>query len=441
MPAKNNMHKIKLYKIIIAGLTLFAAGLISFTAMAGEPEWQNVPEIIRTRPGTAQNGNFLFATAAAGAENIRADKAHEIARKKSFLRALQMIRIASSCKDLIAGLKPDEQYKFIQIFAPFAADAHIKGITVIRQWEKERIHYTTVAVPIAEVNNIKCKFPDLSSAISSYIEIDNPSISGLAFCLRHAPGNSSLNNKIKNRITKWFQGNDQKEFALCTTEKGLQDGGCFKNALARKTAYLKALNSPEAEVYQYLLSQHTSPSDAEYYSWSEIWPLAWKNEMERLKDNPVANLIVASYGHALTGTPAPPAPEYIQAVTLFNQAKTDEEIGSVIELLFLACEKQPLSPETYNLIGACYRHLGKYEIALPFLWQALTFKPEYDLALVNLGLCCEKLGLMRAAGYYFGQEAVKNSGNGWVLGCFKKFNHESTKVRKHEKGQGKSGKD
>jgi len=39
---------------------------------------------------------------------------------------------------------------------------------------------------------------------------------------------------------------------------------------------------------------------------------------------------------------APPAPEYIQAVNLFNQAKTDEDIGRVIELLLLACEKQPL---------------------------------------------------------------------------------------------------
>jgi len=294
------MNKTKLYKIIIT-LSLFAAAFIPFTAMAGEPKWQDVPEIIRTRSGTAQKENFLFATAVAGAENIRADKAHEIARKKSFLRALQMIQIASSCKDLIADFKPEEQLQFIQIFAPFAADAHIKGIRVIRQWEKKRLHYTTVAAPLAEINNISC--------------------------------------------------------------------GCLKKMIERKTA--------------------------------------------------------------------PPAPEYIHAVNLFNQAKTDEDVGRVIDLLLLACEKQPLSPETYNLIGACYRHLGKYEIALPFLWQALTFKPEYDFALVNLGLCCGKLGLMQAAEYYFGQEAVRESGNGWVRGCREKFNHENTKVRKNEKGQGK----
>ncbi len=341
-----------------------------------------------------------------------------------------MIRVVSSCKDLIAGLESGEQLQFIQIFAPFAADAHIKGITVIRQWEKKRIHYTTLAAPLAEVNNIKCKFSDLSSAISSYIEIDNPSISGLALCLRHASGHSSLNHKIKKRITKWFKDNDQKEFALCTTENGLQDGGCFKKALERKAAYLKALSCPEAEVYQLILSQYTSPPDTEYYAWSEVWPLAWKSEMKRLKDNPVANLIVAGFGHAVTGKPAPPAAEYIQAVNLFNQAKTDEEVGRVIDLLFLACEKQPLSPETYNLIGACYRHLGKYEMALPFLWQALVLMPEYDFALVNLGLCCKKLGLMQAAGYYFGQEAVKNSGNGWVRERWKKFNHENTKKGK-----------
>jgi len=81
--------------------------------------------------------------------------------------------------------------------------------------------------------------------------------------------------------------------------------------------------------------------------------------------------------------------------------------------------------------------MGKYEIALPFLWQALTFKPEYDFALVNLGLCCGKLGLMQAAGYYFGQDAVKNSGNDWVKGCWKKFNHENTKGRKRVRAKGK----
>lgn len=42
---------------------------------------------------------------------------------------------------------------------------------------------------------------------------------------------------------------------------------------------------------------------------------------------------------------------------------------------------------------------------------------------------------MQAAEYYFGQDAVKKSGNGWVRGCLKKFNHENTKGRKRARAR------
>jgi hypothetical protein len=65
-------------------------------------------------------------------------------------------------------------------------------------------------------------------------------------------------------------------------------------------------------------------------------------------------------------------------------------------------------------------------MALPFLWQALTLEPEYDYALTNLGLCCQDLGLMRSARFYFEQEVVKNSPSSWVQGCYARF-HETNK--------------
>ena len=143
--------------------------------------------------------------------------------------------------------------------------------------------------------------------------------------------------------------------------------------------------------------------------------------MKRLGDRPIPNLVAASLGQAVDGDAKSPDQEFGRAVEMFNRAKTDKDVGHVLDLLFNACENQPASPKTYNLIGACYRHLEKYEMALPFLWQALTLQPEYDFALTNLALCCRSLGLEKSARYYFEHDAVKNSKNKWVQESDAKF--------------------
>ena len=60
-------------------------------------------------------------------------------------------------------------------------------------------------------------------------------------------------------------------------------------------------------------------------------------------------------------------------------------------------------------------------MALPFFWQALKLKSDYDLALTNLALCCQELGLMKAAKYYIEYDSVKNSSNSWVQASYKKI--------------------
>ena len=150
-------------------------------------------------------------------------------------------------------------------------------------------------------------------------------------------------------------------------------------------------------------------------------PDTWKKNLPNLENRPVPYLVMLSLGHAVEGRSEPPPEEYATAVRLFNQAKDENDVANVLKLLFQACEKQPASAKTYNLIGACYRHLDQPEMALPFLWQALKLKPEYDYALTNLGLCSQSLGIPDSARFYFEHEAVKKSSSNWVKESYAKF--------------------
>ncbi|RLB80967.1 MAG: hypothetical protein DRH24_09790, partial [Deltaproteobacteria bacterium] len=373
---------------------------------AMEPAWKDIPHGLKKEEGIEYKGKFLFATGEAIIEKIRPDKAHELAKKISLLRALQLVHMASSCKNAPAGLDSKEYGRFIRLFAPIAPPLRIKGITVIRQWETDQSHFTAVAVPLSAIEDVPCEFPDLSTAIYKYIKIEQPSLEGLAFCLRHVPLYSKFNREIRSRVGKWLRDNAQKEmalcfqpgfnttaigselktlvfqnylframrltekaeelankgqwedavinacealelvpaygraylvlsdffllewekpvFALCAVEKAMRTGNCFKEALDKKVSILRALRSPETQVYQLLLSQCESLPEWEYYSWAKEWPSSWKMEMKRLGDRPIPNLVAASRGQAVDGDTKSPDEEFGRAVEMFNQAKTDE---------------------------------------------------------------------------------------------------------------------
>ena len=464
---------------------------------AGPLGWDSVPERLKKQEGVETAGkDILFATGAAQAwAGDRSDKAHEIAKKKSLLQALTLVHLTASCHKILAGLKPEEHQQFYNLFAAMAPKAHVKGLTVIRQWENKGRYFTTVAVPLAALENIPCEFPDLFSAITSYVNSDHVSPDGLSFCLRHVPryslirsiirqkigrlyqdrglnvlaasfvsdqlpdwGNSSLGTlAFQHRLTqaaqltdhakqmagqgKWdealknvakaldlvptysraylllanyFLQQGKPEFVLCAAEKALRDGTSFRDAIKKIISCLEELNSTEAEVFRYLL---------DHSNYDQTYPQDWENEISQLADAHalVLSLVIESTGQAVEGPSRQPSAEFNQAVALFQQSKNDDDILRSLALLISACEKQPFSAKTYNLIGVCYRHLGKPAVALPFLWQALKLKPEYDFALTNLGLCCQSLGLMEAARYYFEYDAVKNSTNGWVQESYAKF--------------------
>jgi len=202
----------------------------------------------------------------------------------------------------------------------------------------------------------------------------------------------------------------------------MRDGILLREALIKKTAYLKETGSDETEVFELLLSQvEKTPESALSFVWSETWLESWNLALRIMNDNPVANLVVVSLGQAIRSVPRQPPAEFVQAISLYNKSDSNDDLVGVLKILFEACDKEPAAPEIYNLIGACFRYMGQYEIALPFLWQALVLKPGFDLPLTNLGLCCEKLNLMKSAGYYFNHDAVVNSTNKWVNSSYEKF--------------------
>ena len=202
--------------------------------------------------------------------------------------------------------------------------------------------------------------------------------------------------------------------ALFAAKKSLQSGTHFNEGLKLMVDCLEASNSPEAQVYQYVLQHSEKFKNAHY-------PAEGFDKFINRVEQDIPLLVFCSVGNAISGQPKRPGSNYDHALEQFNASNSDEDIKNTLLLLFDACEKTPLVPETYNLIGACYRNLGKPINALPFLWAALGLRPDYDLTITNLGLCCRQLKLMQSAAYYFAHPAVKNSRNQWVKESYEQF--------------------
>jgi len=212
----------------------------------------------------------------------------------------------------------------------------------------------------------------------------------------------------------FLKGRKEPALALAAYEKALRTGTVFNRPVEGIVECLYQMKSEEAEVWEYVLSKGVKGDMAGY-------PSEWQEEMQVLSGAQVSSLVIASLGQVVEGESGPPDQAFRQAVELFGQAKSDDDLLRVLAILISAAEKAPSSAQTWNLIGACYRNLDRPFMALPFLWQAVKLRPGYDLALTNLGLCCQSLGLMKSAGYYFRQEAVRKSNNSWVRESYARF--------------------
>lgn len=464
-----------------------ALALFPFQAFAS-PTWQDVPHELQHQVGSIQKGDYLFATGMAEAEIMdgRAGKAHERAQKKSLNRAMQQIHLVAACGDLLADLSQSDQQIFAELFIPLLPDLHMKGLTVVRQWQKNMFNFTTVALPMDALHDLTCPYFDLNAVISSYLDTEKRSIKGLTFCLNHTERYTDTGKVIRQHLTmllnaqngyylvlpnsrelhdlllqrrfaqanqrletakqlksegKWSQASaaawgavklvpalsdahflladyyltiqNQPALALLAVEKGLRAGTNLQRGLQLQVNALQNLQSDEVEIWKYLLNK-TRHNATDY-------PAEWEKELEILKDIRMVSLVIASCGQAVEGSSRQADPEFNRAVELYSKVKNDDDLLKVLSLLISAAEKELYSAKTWNLIGACYRNLHRPEMALPFLWQALKLKPDYDLAFTNLGLCCQELKLMKAAGYYFEQEAVKNSTNNWVKASYASF--------------------
>ena len=101
--------------------------------------------------------------------------------------------------------------------------------------------------------------------------------------------------------------------AVCAAEKAFRDGTCVKEAVERVVSCLQALKSPEAEVYQFILSQFEDGSQG-------LFPKIWHHELDRLSDKPIAYIVIASAGRAVEGNSKPGGPLFAKAASLFSQA-------------------------------------------------------------------------------------------------------------------------
>ena len=224
-------------------------------------------------------------------------------------------------------------------------------------------------------------------------------------------------------LAKYFLEQEMRPaFALCPVEKAYQDASNFRAALVIELEILEKMESPEAELFRLLLTQTKDGPDGSY-------PGPWKKEIDRLHELLVPCLIMASRGQLVQGPPRRPGDRFAETVGLYEKAQSKEDVRLILNILLVIIQEEPHVGPAHNLAGACYIHLNRPGIALPFLWQALNLKPDYDLALTNLGLCCQNLGLMKSARYYFGHKAIQNSTDTWVERSVKMFykSHQQAK--------------
>ena len=464
----------------------------------------DIPEELQNGVWVIHRGDMIYATGMALVENIRPDKALELAQKKSLLRAMQMIHLFAGCPASKMGLQDHDYQQFLRLFAPMAASSRIEGAQIIRQWESDEAAYTAIAVPYAGLSASTCAFSSLEEIIEGYLGSGVASFDGLLFSLKHAPRyslqNRAISEKIGSRFRKmrlpaiasiydgiaesqvdapaiaaiasenrihrasrlvgkarnlmdqsqWEKAlihlsdalllapshapalllaadclhklNGEIHLVIAPAKAALRTGTRQQEALVKLVDYLEAASDPEAPLFRHILNQSRQIDEEElHFVWSDFLPAGWLGDLQRFENDPLLSLVVGSLGNAINGVSRPPAEEFRQAAELFDRATRPEDIEEVIGLLMVAGRKQPYAAETYNLLGACFRNLKKYDLALPFLWQALNLKPEYDLALVNLALCSRALDVEKAADHYFSHLAVANSSNGWVKSSYENY--------------------
>lgn len=490
------LHYLKLGVIRFSASLIFWALIVLPAKASLSPGWDDIPDALKKTIGFEQRGDWFYITAASPIIISESGKSHELSRKKSLLRSMQLLRLSLTCGDLVAGLSSNQQKDFFVSFAPIAPNISIQGLITIRQWEVDNTYYTTIAAPVHSETEYSCNFSRMTEAVDAYLDQGDVSLDGLVFSLSQVSHYSNQRKIINNAIGKWYIEHDlrvlarpfmksdiseknvteldlinfqnqlnraekltleakqladkghwqealekvsealdlvptyspayliladyfltkeqQPFLALRAAETSMRDGTFFNEALSKMIASLKKLDSDEVEVYKSIQDLVNKSNDKKY-------PETWNAELDIFKKVVVPSLVIRSGGNAITGESQLADLQFNQAVALFGTAKSDDEILMVLALLMSASEKQPYSAETYNLIGACYRNLGRPVMALPFLWQALKLKPDYDLALTNLALCCQELGLMKAAKYYIDSDSVRNSSNSWVQASYQKL--------------------
>ena len=441
--------------------------------MAGQalaaPSWQSLPEELLSQPGTWQDNIYAYAVGSAEIQVYagRAGKAEELARKKSLAHTLARFRFSLNCPAIEKNLHNMKGEQLSLLLAPATPELTLSGLSLLRQWRQKNTMFTLARVPRAQLPTGNCPFVDLDQALAVYSHSSEATTTGLNLCFNYARPYTALAKKLGDRLTNHLFGStpnynqllqqnrfhraslliaeasskqpenpearlanikkalnlspfhpqanlqlagyyreiDQRHgLARLTARRAMADGTGLEQGLVEMAEICKATGSAEEGIWRYLSQQ----------SGTEGQPQEWQAESELLQQAPITSLVIMSGGQAISGESMAPAPPFQQAVQLYQQSSSDDDLLKVLALLVESAEKEPKATQTWNLIGACYRNLGRPLMALPFFWQAVNLQPDFDLALTNLALCSQSLGLAKASSYYLDHPAVQNSSNPWV---------------------------
>jgi len=194
-------RKVVPVKIIHFVACLFLLCYAGLSPAASVPSWNDMPSRLRSSPGVARSGKFYYATGAARTGRLREDKSHDTARRRSFLNALQLLHLEVSCRDLLERLPEKEHKKVPVIFSFLVPPLKIRGTVVLRQWEEDNRHFTSIGVPAEGIMQKQCFVSSLDDLIERYISPGNPvSLEGLEFSLVHTRRFSRRLEDIRKRI-------------------------------------------------------------------------------------------------------------------------------------------------------------------------------------------------------------------------------------------------
>jgi len=133
----------------------------------------------------------------------------------------------------------------------------------------------------------------------------------------------------------------------------------------------------------------------------------------------IAKLIVKYNGRLpIQSSLIPSSGKYLKGKALYHAKKSN--LNECIRFMQESIDSF-FSADACNYIGASYRYLEKYDLAIPFLVQASNTNPRHRYAAVHLLYCLYQLGMMEPIDEILRIQHATHSMDPWVLSQMKEL--------------------